>query len=105
MPRMDFLVTAPKDGLPQVWTVELCECGGALGGFTHHHRTAACLNACFSNGKDGTGRAPRPLPPIVLEEPRSAGGWTNSRTSGRAGAAANTVAVKGGARWSGKLFK
>lgn len=91
--RLDFIVVAPKasgGGLPDVWTIELCECGGALCGFTHHARTAAAVNACFSDSKDASSRAPRPLPALVLEErsearPGTTGGW-------------GTVAARGTAR-------
>ncbi len=83
--RLDFLVTRPQtsDAAPQVWTVEVCECGGSLCGLGHFPRTAACLNECLhgganggsgTNGANGSGLAPQPLPPFHRDEfPRHAG--------------------------------
>lgn len=72
--RLDFLVVKSGSGLhrPDVWTVELCECGGSMCGLEHGPRTAAFLNQCLavpianSNGNHkgdaGCGIAPIPLP-------------------------------------------
>jgi len=51
--RLDFLVALQKrsrgsmQAQPELWTVELCECGGSLCGVPHGARTAAALNECI----------------------------------------------------------
>merc|ERR1719313_1209984 len=72
--RLDFMVVASKaaNGPSEVWTVELCECGGALCGYTHHARTAAILNACCSAIEDDTAsKARQPVPDLVAEQHES----------------------------------
>jgi hypothetical protein len=49
--RLDFLVAFSKSQKrAEVWTVELCECGGSLCCLTHHARTTATLNECCASG-------------------------------------------------------
>jgi len=45
--RLDFLVSVPTRGSVEVYTVEVCECGGSLCGLSHLPRTTACLNECL----------------------------------------------------------
>lgn len=66
--RLDFLVAWRRgQSKPDVWTVELCESGGSLCGFTADMRTAAIFNDCLL-GKEGCpppdGCQPLPLPPM-----------------------------------------
>mmetsp|Transcript_13393 Transcript_13393/g.35548 ORF Transcript_13393/g.35548 Transcript_13393/m.35548 type:complete len:605 (+) Transcript_13393:90-1904(+) len=78
--RLDFLVARPTNPqeAPEVWTVELCECGGSLCGLGHHPRTAACLNECLHVLGRPAGRPPRSLPPFhpSAEHGRGAGTGT-----------------------------
>jgi len=82
--RLDFLVAEPQgsSGTPEVWTVELCECGGALCDYTHHARTASTLNACCSDAK-GALRPPKPLPALTLVERPAADASSPSRAAVR----------------------
>lgn len=69
--RLDFIVANAARAVPQVWTVELCECGGSLCSLAHDARTTATLNECLA-GPSGDfapaaalgaqGSFPRPLP-------------------------------------------
>eukprot|EP00927_Polykrikos_kofoidii_P044137 TRINITY_DN3818_c1_g1_i1.p1 TRINITY_DN3818_c1_g1~~TRINITY_DN3818_c1_g1_i1.p1 ORF type:complete len:644 (-),score=75.36 TRINITY_DN3818_c1_g1_i1:85-1959(-) len=70
--RLDFLVSCnpgAHGAAPEVnvWTVELCECGGSLCRSSHHARTAACLNDCILGDGNGGSQAlagfPQALPP------------------------------------------
>lgn len=70
--RLDFMVapSTTPGGTPEVWTVEVCENGGAIGGYKHHPRTAATLNSCLSSSStDGatSSRPPQVLPAFELE--------------------------------------
>eukprot|EP00811_Abedinium_folium_P025179 NODE_3580_length_2016_cov_4.043409.p1 GENE.NODE_3580_length_2016_cov_4.043409~~NODE_3580_length_2016_cov_4.043409.p1 ORF type:complete len:477 (+),score=89.68 NODE_3580_length_2016_cov_4.043409:98-1528(+) len=60
--RLDFMVAMPPQGPPVVWSVELCECGGALCGLRTEARTVAVLNQCLEGGPPVEG-FPLPLPP------------------------------------------
>lgn len=66
--RLDFLIATGRGAAaPQIWTVELCECGGSLCSLDHGARTAACLNECLITGEEGGSSAPgfpQPLPPM-----------------------------------------
>jgi len=49
--RLDFLVSMSKSQKrADLWTVEVCECGGSLCCFTHQARTTAILNECCATG-------------------------------------------------------
>jgi hypothetical protein len=112
--RLDFLVVPPQtaDGLPEVWTVELCESGGALCGFTHHARTAAAFNACFreQDEADVPTRPPQPLPALDLDPHPVSAPSTSPPSRGppvrhRGAVDSRSSASSGGvlARWLGGL--
>jgi len=79
--RLDFIIAnaaKSRGRSPQIWTVELCECGGSLCGLSHDARTVAFVNECLQGPpKLGTaansaapppkgGPFPRPLPPMEV---------------------------------------
>jgi len=78
--RLDFLVAAKRPdvvGGPvpvELWTVELCECGGSLCGLHWGARAVACLNECLSEAVD---RPPQPLPPFHVEPDTHTGAVVN----------------------------
>lgn len=92
--RLDFLVSwSNGQSHADVWTVELCECGGSLCGFTASRRTAAIFNACLAE-EDGSlnpaGPQPIPLPPMCVnswaghDRAANQGGWAEQGWVSRA---------------------
>lgn len=107
--RLDFLVTLspqPQSGgannaaapTPQVWTLELCECGGSLCNLSVAARATACTNelVCGAGNLDGEALPagfPKPLPVLRLPEvtfsaPAQGGEynkWSNSNSTWQRG--------------------
>lgn len=64
--RLDYVVAYRGQGSVEVWTIELCELGGSLCGYSHQPRTVAALNQCLEavhKGEKVEG-FPAPLPVI-----------------------------------------
>lgn len=89
--RLDFITALSPEHYgcrPEVWTVELSECGSAMCGLHHAPRTVAVLNHCLAGGSSSchSDRCPLlPLPRFRLEMPTSevAAAPTPLRASGQ----------------------
>eukprot|EP00811_Abedinium_folium_P015451 NODE_2440_length_2212_cov_5.006235.p1 GENE.NODE_2440_length_2212_cov_5.006235~~NODE_2440_length_2212_cov_5.006235.p1 ORF type:complete len:524 (+),score=106.90 NODE_2440_length_2212_cov_5.006235:205-1776(+) len=92
--RLDFMVSVPPDGPPAVWSVELCECGGALCGLRTEARTVAVLNQCLEGGPPVEGF------PLPLPHTRPASdymrGVVSTPSAPPSGAASNSHVLRGG---------